>query len=617
MSGKLADTAGRSVADHDDDKTAFEVTPSRYALFSILYGLAMVLVLVLTYCFSGADYVGQDNDDVMRLIEVRDLLGGQGWFDMTQYRLGLDGGTLMHWSRFIDLPIALLIRFFALFAAPERAEALALAVWPLSLAFAIVCLMGVAARRAAGPMAFHIASGMTIFYVMGMGRFGVGSIDHHNAQLTLAALVLAMIADPLKRPSNFATAGLAAAMGLAIGAESAPFVAGVCMVMALLWAVTGKPVARPVAAFSFAFVLTITAAFFLTTPPHLYRMVTCDNLSLGFYTLASIGGFLLFLQTMFLGNAPRQTRFMSLAATGAVVLVSAKIIAPQCLGNPLAELDPMLTELWLNKVTEARSFTAQLAADPSTVAGFYAVGFLSLLVCLFRILRRDRAEPHAIWLTLCAIAFAVSLVQVRGAMFANLLAILPMALLLTDLRRWQQAAPNHAGRAIAYFGAVLASLPLVWAVAGLMASQGTRGLVAQAAGPARTNNAGDCSSATALAPLAGLPKGVVMAPSDMGVHILRYTAHRVLSAPYHRDQGGMLTELNAGLSLPEEAIAFLRGAKVNYLAFCPTEVQTRSLAAMKPDGFYASLLAGNVPAYLELVKAADASGLEIFKVKTP
>ncbi|MDP2734331.1 MAG: hypothetical protein Q8O63_14710, partial [Hoeflea sp.] len=93
---------------------------------------AVLVVLTAVMHFSSyVDYVGADNDDVMRLVEVRDLLGGQGWFDLMQYRLGLEGGTLMHWSRLIDLPIANLIMLFSLFMDPVLAEASALFVWPL------------------------------------------------------------------------------------------------------------------------------------------------------------------------------------------------------------------------------------------------------------------------------------------------------------------------------------------------------------------------------------------------------------------------------------------------------------------------------------------------------
>ncbi len=79
---------------------------SRLPAAIAFYGILSILVLLLLNLPNATDYVGADNDDVMRLIEVRDLLGGQGWFDLMQYRLGLGDGTLMHWSRLIDLPLA-------------------------------------------------------------------------------------------------------------------------------------------------------------------------------------------------------------------------------------------------------------------------------------------------------------------------------------------------------------------------------------------------------------------------------------------------------------------------------------------------------------------------------
>jgi hypothetical protein len=41
----------------------------------------------------------------MRLVEVRDLIAGQGWFDLTQHRLDPPGVSI-HWSRVIDAPLA-------------------------------------------------------------------------------------------------------------------------------------------------------------------------------------------------------------------------------------------------------------------------------------------------------------------------------------------------------------------------------------------------------------------------------------------------------------------------------------------------------------------------------
>jgi hypothetical protein len=65
-------------------------------------------------------------DDAMRLVEVRDLIGGQGWFDVFQYRMDPPSGTSMHWSRLIDAPLAGLILLLKPLLGRHVAEALTL-----------------------------------------------------------------------------------------------------------------------------------------------------------------------------------------------------------------------------------------------------------------------------------------------------------------------------------------------------------------------------------------------------------------------------------------------------------------------------------------------------------
>ena len=42
-------------------------------------------------------------DDAMRLVQVRDWLAGQSWFDLTQYRLDPPSGVDMHWLSLIHI----------------------------------------------------------------------------------------------------------------------------------------------------------------------------------------------------------------------------------------------------------------------------------------------------------------------------------------------------------------------------------------------------------------------------------------------------------------------------------------------------------------------------------
>src|SRR3954470_2948132 len=82
-----------------------------------------------------------DTDSAMRLVQVRDLLAGQSWFDTVQHRLNTPYGLPMHWSRLVDAPLALLSLV---------SERLALIAWPLLLFAALLSLLARLAERLGG-----------------------------------------------------------------------------------------------------------------------------------------------------------------------------------------------------------------------------------------------------------------------------------------------------------------------------------------------------------------------------------------------------------------------------------------------------------------------------------
>ena len=191
---------------------------------------------------------------------------------------------------------------------------------------------------------------------------------------------------------------------------------------------------------------------------------------------------------------------------------------------------------------------------------------------------------------------------------------LPLGFAIADLRKASNAAPKNLKPGLAFIAMTLASVPASWALAGALLpgrSQDTlrAGLSSTAA------ERPSCTAEASITPLAAEPVGVVAGASNLGSPILRYTGHRVLSAPYHRNQGGMLTELHIGLSNPHQAEAFLRGAHVTLLAFCGDDTQTRDIAEAEPGGLYADLLKGRVPAYLEPVAGTQNAALQLYRVR--
>ncbi|SOE17854.1 hypothetical protein SAMN05877838_2759 [Hoeflea halophila] len=561
------------------------------------------------------DYVGADNDDVMRLVQVRDLLSGQGWFDLTQYRLGLEGGTLMHWSRLIDLPIANLVMLFSLFMGPVMAEASALFVWPLLTTLPIFYALALGGNVLAGQPGRLIALALAFLFVLGGNRFQPGSIDHHNVQLGLIATIAACLMLPGRPPLAHAIAGGAAALAIAIGAETTPHILVAALIVAIQWLWIGRDMKAAASVFALAMAAALSAVFFLTVPPARYGEVACDALSTGFYSLGVIGAGSFFLAVSATSERYFAWRLTALGLAGTVTLGAALLIAPQCLGNPLATLDPLLVSMWLSSVTEAQSVFAQAITEPWSLAGFYLVPVLAMMLCVRRICQRRDVQAYGVLLALLAVSWAIALVQVRGAVFANLLSAIPMAALVAEMRVRANADQKNLRKGLMFAGTALAAVPFVWALSGALLSMAVNTVTGEEVGSLPVLEENACTGAAALRALAAEPAGVVASPSNMGAHILRFTAHRVLSAPYHRNQGGMLTELHAAMAVPKDAVKFLRGAGVTLVAFCKTDPQVASITRVAPDGLYAQLGQGRIPAWLEPVPGTQALPLQLYRVK--
>lgn len=582
----------------------------------VLLAFALLVSLTVVMHFSSyVDYVGADNDDAMRLVEVRDLLGGQGWFDLMQYRLGLEGGTLMHWSRLIDLPIANLILLFSLFMSPVMAEASALFVWPLLTALPVFYALALCGGILGGSAGRLIGLVLAFLFVLGTNRFQPGSIDHHNVQLGLIATIAACLILPGRSPFAHALAGIAAALAIAIGAETTPHIVVVAAIVAVQWLWLGEAMKGAASAFALAIAAALTTVFFLTVPPAQYGLVACDALSTGFYSLGVVGAGAFFLAVSAVSGRSFATRLAALGGVGAATIGFTLLIAPQCLGNPLATLDPLLVSMWLNNVTEAQSIFSQLRAEPWTAGGFYMVPVLAMILCVLRIRQGRNVHAHSVLLALLAVSWAIALVQVRGAVFSSMLSAIPFAALVADMRRRSNADPKNLRKGLAFAGTAFAAVPFVWALSGALLSMGFNKVSGEEVGSLPVQQEKICSDAAAMAPLAREPIGVVAGPSNLGAHILRFTGHRAIAAPYHRNQGGMLTALHAGMARPKDAVKFLRGAGVTVLAFCKSDGEISNIAAVAPDGLYGQLDKGIVPDWLEPVPGTENKALQLFRVK--
>lgn len=553
-----------------------------------------------------------DNDSTLRLVQVRDLIGGQSWFDLHQYRMGTGGGLLMHWSRLVDAPIAaILLVVSAITGSQALGETAALIIWPLALYATALYLLLRIGRLTAGEEAqfpLLVIGGTTLYYT---GIFALGAIDHHNVQLVLMLAMLLFLLRADKDAVAGWLAGTAAVLMLAVGMETAPYVA-VGGLFVAGWFLVGGAAARCAAAgFGAAFASTSAAVFLATVPASQWGAGHCDAYSVAQFAIGAVAGVgLAIVATLPAANATIGRRGLALLLLGAVVTALAGIYFPQCLNDPYADLGPILQSYWLDVVGEAQPLTGILAKEPEAAAGHYATVLIALFVMAMRMRKTGLRREDALIVTMLAAALLVSIWQVRGSRFSLPLACVPLAYWISGWRVQAQASPG-AVNSFRLAGAWLVSFNATWILAALgLWFAFSPAAEDEAAGSAKQK----CYASVDYAELSALPAESVLTISNLGAPVLAYTGHRVLAGPYHRNLAGNLATLEAFMGSSDKAQEIARKNGVGLVAFCAGNGETTFLANRAPNGLMSDLLAGDIPAWMELIPESKGRPLELYRV---
>ena len=582
------------------------------------FGLAVLLV-----CAAGALALAipglrsgvldaMSTDDAMRLVEVRDLLAGQSWFDLTQYRLDPPQGSPMHWSRLIDAPLAVLILMLRPLLGAAGAEQATLVLWPtLLLAAALTASAKFAVRIAGGMRAPELQFAAMIAAALAtpaLVHFRSGGIDHHNAQIVLLLCFLHGAAGIESSTRAAVLAAVSASLSLAIGLEMLPAIAAGCTAVLGLLIWRGSAVAARTTAFGAALVASSALLAALLLPPPSWTAPVHDAFG-GPVLLLLIGGGLSLIAVGVLASRGVGVRLAAAAVTGSLLLAIFFAAYPGMLASPYAAVDPLVATLWLDRVSETMSIRMLFILEPERIVGIHAVVLLTLVMAAMAA-RRAGPELRFRWiLALVALAalFATGLWQLRAAAAATMIAAPIFVASLAML--W----PNMARRRL-LLAAVLLS-PAVLAAGG----QAVRPLMDMISPPKRViaqqDGAATCRAVSGFAPLSSLPRGRVIAPIDLGPGILAATGHSVFAAPYHRNNDGNLAMIRTMMASPDEARRILKERQADYVALCRGSLELLELTDMAPDGLAARLGRGAVPDFLQAVPLDAAGNLTVWRVR--
>ncbi len=270
---------------------------------------------------------------------------------------------------------------------------------------------------------------------------------------------------------------------------------------------------------------------------------------------------------------------------------------------PFAGVDPLVRDIWLSNVHEAWSFLRLAQQEPETAA----IVMLPLALGLAAAIAAAGCESGAKrlqWSLVAATALAGTLL---GLWLIRVLSsvgpIAPLGgvwLMMRINERFVRAGKTRA--ALWSFLLLLPFASIPWALA----------IGTHEKDPKVT--ADDCHASQAFSAFAALPPGLILAPIDAGSHLLAFTSHSVLAAPYHRNNRGNKVALEAFLAPPDESRAIVIASGANYIAICKGLGETSVLGERAPASLAAALAEGHAPAWLVPVSAAHTP-YRIFTVR--
>ncbi|MCP4620960.1 MAG: hypothetical protein GY844_31515 [Bradyrhizobium sp.] len=579
--------------------------PDQAILIALLF-VAASFMLALP-AIKGGVFDALSTDDAMRLVEVRDLIGGQGWFDVFQYRMDPPGGTSMHWSRLIDAPLAGLILVLKPLLGTHGAETFTLYFWPaLLFAVALALVAAIARQMSNGTVPVIAAVVLAVLSVPALVHFRAGAIDHHNAQIALLLALVLLAAQIEQSAVKAALGGLMASLSLAIGIEMLPAIAAICVAVFGLFVWRGAPVARQVGAFGAG----LAASSLLLAPALLplssLAAPVCDAFG-GPVLLLTVGGGVSLMLMVGIDRYHSTLRMRAVigAALGIALVGSFLASFSACIASPFGHLDPIVKTLWVSNIAEAISFARMLQLFPEKIAAYYGFPIVTLGLAVTALIRTCPAERFR-WVvasgTLAAlIGFGV--LQMRGLAAAAMVAAPVFAASLNVL--WPRIASGPK-----LLLAVVVASPLSLDVAGLSAKPMLDAIFK----PETIGDLSPCRTLSDVASLRRLPNGRVMAPLDLGPAILAETGHDVFAGPYHRNNDGNTALLRLMLAPLPTARQMLSDRRVDYVVTC-SAVPDLNMIKLAPEGLEARLGRGETPDFLERIDLGPGTKISAWRVR--
>ncbi len=551
---------------------------------------------------------GWDPDDQLRLVQLRDFLNGQSWFDSTQYRMNMPDGAPMHWSRLIELPLAAVVLLVKPLFGQHVAEMAAGIIVPLGCLGLITFMLSRVAAELGGGRAAGIAGVITAMVSPAIVlQTRPMRIDHHGWQIVCACLAFWTLFWPSARKAGL-TIGLALAVWLHISLEGGPSAVIFFALLGWRWAVNGDDGVRLGNAI-IAFCAGSLVLFFGTQATGIFAANFCDTISPAHLAAILAATAIMVPATKWL-PAKRTARLAIAGVAGLVAIVVLYHFAPQCSKGAFSTMDPIVREYWLERINESQPGWEQDPIVANLFLGIPVVAMLTLMALYSKLPKQNRFEL----IVLMGYSLVLGMLVFRTISVATAVSAPIVAAGIAALFARYRAEPKLVLR-LSYIALMLLMLmPGGFAVQTYLALNPDKAEEAQKeTEKSASKTGGDCESVASVRKLRALKNAQFVAPFDIGPTILMMTPHKVLASSHHRNEKAMRDHIDIFRLPPAQAQKIVVRRGITHIVACADEEEMQGYLNRDPDGLWGQLAVGKTPAWLA-PQRLDAGKLRVWRV---
>ena len=571
----------------------------------------LLLTWAMVACFVGfvaapfiVDYRAAESDDWLRLLQVRDWIAGQGWFDSRQYRMNPPEGADIHWVRLVDIPLGAVLFVVKPFFEQRTAETIMMTVIPLfQLLVAMLLVRGMMRDLKADRLTSWLAIAVIPICPLLLYSFLPMRIDHHAWQAILAlGMVWMLLRDGWKYA---AIGGAMAATMLWISVEGLAIVAVVGALYALRYWLEDT---CDLEGFLAALAIASPALLVVLRPSSEYALIWSDMMSWP-HMLAFGGAALCFALARRLPLATSPAGRLAVIAPLPIIALVAVLVPLGITGlMPMGVLDPVLQDNWQQHLVESAPIWRQIPS--SALMNLFTTAIIAFGGLLARRIV-EMPEAKARWTVLCFAglgASAISMLVMRAGVTAQMVMLPFSALIIAHYLPRARALAGLVPRVLATVGLFVLATPATASMLGkIFDSEVSYTLVSH---PMLAKD-GRCK----IDRLRNLPQGHIFASLDISAQILGRTDHTVVMGGYHRNQPQMLDVFAAFAGPLDEAEAIVKSYNADYVMSCTGAADLAAYANMSEDNLADRIFYREPVAWLEQVEGYESGPIRIYRVR--